>query len=82
MEEARTHSAVHTSRAPGHGYDDMIRDGLMREYETVYDDRRDLNVSYDDTVSLSSSVSIDDVDDEDHGVIRAVDFADLLGRRL
>ena len=82
MEEARTRSAVHTSRAPGHGYGDMIRDGLMREYETVHDDRRDLNVSYDDTVSLSSSVSIDDVDDEDHGVIRAVDFADLLGRRL
>jgi len=73
---------MHISGAPGRVYDDMIRDGLMREYETVHDDRRDFNVSYDDTVSLSSSLSIDDVDDEDHGVIRAVDFADLLGRRL
>ena len=81
-EEARTRSAMHISGAPGRVYDDMIRDGLMREYETVHDDRRDFNVSYDDTVSLSSSLSIDDVDDEDHSVIRAVDFADLLGRRL
>ena len=81
MEEARTRSAAHISRASGHG-DGIVRVGLMREYETVHDDGLDSNVSDDDTDSLSSLVSIDDVDDEDHGVTRAVDFADLLSRRL
>ena len=85
MEEARTRSAVQNRGALAHDYAGVIRAGLMREYDTIHDDTRDLNVSYDDTVSLSSSVSIDDVDndnDDEHRVIRAVDFADLLSRRL
>ena len=84
-EEARTRSAVQNRGALAHDYDGVISAGLMREYDTIHDDTRDLNVSYDDTVSLSSSVSIDDVDndnDDEHRVIRAVDFADLLSRRL